>query len=712
MKKNKSFDVININCNKEINCNEELNCNKELNYNTELNFNKEINSHEQLNKFGKNDYMNNQKETKIQESTNIIHLIKKSNEPKNNANTIYFFLSELGLIFIVGIIIVILFFIPQYHSAKTFTSKSVDIFNSNYIPKIFIHTTDIHISAKKHHLVDGSTIFLTSLYEYKPDSFIMTGDIVDNFIGKLNTVGGQNTEDWKIYNISIRKQIAKFPVIDVSGNHDLWGIKSANSENNYFLDHGFMFNRSNVLEEKDFFIKKVKRFNITFLLLNDYRFPIIRPPYGAETNINKKQLDILENEIDNLNEEECYILSHYPVDRSLIVKSSKGNDFEHIVSNKKIGFIFTGHQHPNKVNIIHHGSEGGLEFCTSSAFDKKRAGLITIDNDNLIYHEVFIPYYGSKPLFFLTYPVPNEQISSHHIFNLNNFEIRVLSYADDKNIKLKIEGDIIGELNYVTTLKNGAFLYSYPVFLSDGSYKIHIYDENGYSCDINTEFTVGNTYKGKKEKYIYFPRFLIILRFMLIPFWLFLLIILFPVWPDSNLKIVKDIEKKIKGDKKYDINTGLLILYLIILGPFFLRLRFQEEKKILKISFFIAFLYPLVLPIHFMESFDGIISYTFLVFIVNKEKIFYEHWALGMTFLYYIGVVYSHTIFLSGKKYYNKNNIVIIVLNSLFCVTLYALDFVINFNPVNQSISLGYLFFTPGFIIIWIILLIISIKYY
>ena len=83
-----------------------------------------------------------------------------------------------------------------------------------------------------------------------------------------------------------------------------------------------------------------------------------------------------------------------------------------------------------------------------------------------------------------------------------------------------------------------------------------------------------------------------------------------------------------------------------------------------------------------------------------------------MTFLYYIGVVYSHTIFLSGKKYYNKNNIVIIVLNSLLCVTLYALAFVINFKPVNQSISFGYLFFTPGFIIIWIILFIISIKYY
>ena len=55
---------------------------------------------------------------------------------------------------------------------------------------------------------------------------------------------------------------------------------------------------------------------------------------------------------------------------------------------------------------------------------------------------------------------------------------------------------------------------------------------------------------------------------MIIPFWIFLLIIIFPFWPELNFEIVKDIEKKIKEDKKYDINTGLLILYLIFLSPF------------------------------------------------------------------------------------------------------------------------------------------------
>ena len=61
---------------------------------------------------------------------------------------------------------------------------------------------------------------------------------------------------------------------------------------------------------------------------------------------------------------------------------------------------FSGHLHPDNVQIIHHGAEGGLEFCTPAPYNRKRAGVITLDNNNLIYHEVFIPYYGSKPLFF------------------------------------------------------------------------------------------------------------------------------------------------------------------------------------------------------------------------------------------------------------------------------------------------------------------------
>ena len=648
-----------------------------------------------------------------EEIESSIQLVKK-NEIKydNQIKIIYYFISVYGFIFFLGFILFLLWVIPEYHSAKTFISKMPDTsFDSNYNPKIFIHLTDIHISQYKSNRLDGSSIFMMSIIQYKPDFFITTGDLVDNYGGKIKRLGMQNNEEWKMYNSIIRNFLAQYPVIDVSGNHDLWALDEPTSPDNNFLNYSFMFNRENVKNQDDFFVKKINKFGICFILLNDYRFPVIRPPYGLDSHINKNQLDILENMIDTMEENECFILSHYPVDKPILTKSSKGHDFQDIISNKKISYIFTGHEHPSTVKIIHHGNEGGLEFCTPSTFNYKKAGLITIDNNNLIYHEVYIPYYGNKTLFFLTYPVPNEQISSHHIFNLNNFEIRVITYVDNINIHLKIEGDINGELQYKKTLSNGVHLYSYPINLNDGSYKIHIYDEDGYSCDINTEFTIGETFTGKKEKFIGMPYFFICTRFLLIPFWIFLLIIIMPFFPEYNLNIVKKIEKHIEGENLITINKVILVLDLIFLSPFFLRERFQKINRVLKYAIFIAFIYPLVLPIHFFTKFNGIICYTFFIFVVVGSKVIYENWAVQMTFLYYASILFPFVLFASGKKYYEKKSIIIILINSIISIGVSIVGFIINFLVIAQSLSFEFLFIGP-FVIIWIILFILFIIFY
>ena len=639
--------------------------------------------------------------------------IKPSND--NKIKIIYFFITEFGFIFILGIILLLLYVIPEYHSAKTFTSKISNLsFNSNYNPKIFIHITDIHISQSKSYRLDGSSIFLISLIQYKPDFFISTGDLVDNFQGRPEKLGMQREDEWKMYNTTIRSFLLQYPVIDVSGNHDLWAVGSPTSANNNFLNFSFMFNRTNVKNEDDFYIKKINMFDICFILLNDFRFPVIRPPYGIESHINKHQLDLLENMIDNIEEDECVILSHYPVDRTIYTISSKRHYFHEIISKKKVSFLFTGHEHPSRVRIVHHGEEGGLEFCTPSSFEK-RAGLITIDNNNLIYHEAYIPYYGNKTLFFLTYPVPNDQISSHHIFNLNDFEIRVITYVNNKNIHLRIEGDINGELRYKKTLNNGAHLYSYPASLNDGSYKIHIYDEDGYSCDIKTEFTIGQKFKGKKEKYIGRISFISGSRFILIPFWLFLFIIVIPFMPELNINIVKNIENYIENDKNNNLNINPFLLYLclIFLGPFFVRQRFQTLHKVLKYSLFCALLYPLVLPIHFQSEFNGIICYTFFVFVVvGSNKVVYDNWALHMTFIFCSTIVFPYILFASGKKYYEEKSKIIIIINSIITIIGFIVGFVINFLTVAQSIVFGFLFFSTAFIIIWTIIFIVFLLFF
>ena len=51
--------------------------------------------------------------------------------------------------------------------------------------------------------------------------------------------------------------ISKYPIIDVAGNHDVWALDSVTSKENKFLDNSFIFNRSNVKNDKDFWLKKI-----------------------------------------------------------------------------------------------------------------------------------------------------------------------------------------------------------------------------------------------------------------------------------------------------------------------------------------------------------------------------------------------------------------------------------------------------------------------
>ena len=663
------------------------------------------------------------KNDRITTSSESTELIKKFNEDLvqkkiNIPKIIQIFISEIGFIIVILLVLLIVYLIPEYHPAKIITSKNVTNFIFEQDPIIMIHTTDIHISTTRMERTDGSSIFILSLCEYNPDIVLMTGDYVDNS-KQGEKMGIQNLEDWKMYNSTVRNVFKKkgFKVIDISGNHDQWAVDAFDSKENDFLDYSFIYNRTNIKDEDEFFCRKYKlnisNTELTFLLIHDYRYPVYRPPYGLDTHTTVKQYDLLEKKINSVEEKEIFALSHYPVDRALLRKSSNGLSFEEIISNEKVYAIFTGHEHPPYVRIIHHGEKGGLEYCTPAAFDAKRAGLITLDNGNLVYHEVHIPYYGNKPLFFMTYPIPNEQLTSHHIFNLNSFDIRVISYYPDNTIKLKIEGDINGELTYNHTLNNGAFLYKYKVNnLKEGNYKIHIYDENGIGCDINTEFTIGEKYTGQKEKYIGLINYWLAIRFMIIPFFISLLIIVFPFFPNLNLEIVKNIEGIIEDQEENNsFNKVLLSLYLIILSPFFLRNRLQSSNvsKIIRYSLCIFFIYPLVLPLHFMESINGKVGYTFFVFVYIDGKVNYDHWAIQMTFVYYLATLFPFILFASGKKFYNKNNIIIIIINCLLSLALMVYSIYFNFRKVSESISFAFLFFSTAYIDVLVILLIIFI---
>ena len=647
---------------------------------------------------------------------NLIEKRIDYNKNKNHfsiKNFYLFFLSEFGFSTIILLAVIISKYIPKYHKPKIFISKNINNFDSNIEPTIFLHMTDLHLSKTRPSKSDGSLLFLTSILNYEPNFIILTGDVVDNFRGVFHwhRVGIQSKEDWNIYHKAFIKMISKFPVIDVAGNHDVWAIDSFSSKENIFLDNSFMFNRSSIKKDEDFTLKKIKLYNLTFILFNDYRFPTARPPYGNDPYTNKEQLDSLENMIDELGDEECFILTHYNVDRMWFITSNKGHTFEEIIAKQNVYAIFTGHRHPKHVEIIHHGDKGGLEYCTSSSFDKKRAGLITIDNNNLIYHDVYIPFPGDEPKFFLTYPVPDEQLSSHHVFNLNKFEIRVISFIKDDTIKLKINGDIQGELKYKMTLKNGALLFSYPINLNNGTYKIHIYDENGYSCNINTQFTIGNKFEGLKERVLNNFNYYLIIRITIFLFFIFILIIIFPSKSNSNLQIVHKIENIING-KYYSNHYNLLSLTLliIILSPFILRKRYQKNNKIIKSSIIFVFVYPLILPIHFFERINRKIGFVINAFTIIGTTIRYEHWCIQMVYTFYISINLPFILYLSAFSYHKYSRLLKYINISIISL-IFVIFFYYHIYWMAQSISLLYLLLTSGNVICLLFLIIIFLLY-
>lgn len=623
-------------------------------------------------------------------------------------NIIYFFISEYAWLLIILIIVFFGFLFPYYHPPQLFFSKvPKEAWNSDYTPKIFMHIADIHISFYLGFRTNGSTDYFEDFLDYKPDLILSSGDVVDSYEESYwPKVGSQWQSDWDIYANTLKKNLSKFKIIDVAGNHDLFAVDSLFSPHNNFLNHSFIYNRSNLKNFDDFIIRKINMFNETFILYNEYLFPTTHPPFGVSPHPTKHMLDLLEDAVDSSGE--CYILTHYEVDRNWFIKSSKGNTYKNIISKKNVKAIFTGHDHPPHTMIIHHG-QGAVEFCTSTPFKGKAQGLITIDNDQMVYNPVVIKVKGEKPLFFMSYPIPKEQISSHHTFDYNQSEVRVISYAG-KQVNLKISGDIEGTMEFKKKLENGADLYTYPINLGYGNYSITV---TGDGCNIKRDFVIGKEFFGQKELAICFLRSLLILRLCSIPILIGIFIIIFP-W-GGNIKIAKDLENAIEGRDNYKMKRYshygyfVYLTKLILLGPFIIRERYMLINFSSKIAMFIAALYPVVFPNHLFKPIYGVNGYSFLCFIVIGTRIQFEEWALQMTYCYYLVVILINAIYLGGAKYYKKfkNGNLVFFINSFLTFAFWSGGIYINIRFVGESIWWPYLFLTPIYVIIPIILKII-----
>ena len=250
------------------------------------------------------------------------------------------FLSEFSYIIISLLIALIGIIFPSYYKTTEYTSYEGPSWNSSSDPILFTHISDIHVSSIKSK-EKYKTLF-RRVKKLGANFHLFTGDLCDNYEkADFPKIGKQMKNDMVYYKELIDTELFNENIIDVSGNHDMFGVISPFDEDFGFLDYSRMFTRNNTKTIEQLWIKTINFENMNFILVNPYNFPVVHPPYVYYAHPSEKLLDLLEDEIIKNNP--CSILTHYPADFFWSKENSKGHDFESLMKHDNIQYIFTGH---------------------------------------------------------------------------------------------------------------------------------------------------------------------------------------------------------------------------------------------------------------------------------------------------------------------------------------------------------------------------------
>ena len=154
------------------------------------------------------------------------------------------FLSEFSYIIISLLIALIGIIFPSYYKTTEYTSYEGPSWNSSSDPILFTHISDIHVSSIK-----SKEKFKTLFRRVKKlgaNFHLFTGDLCDNYEkADFPKIGKQMKNDMVYYKELIDTELFNETIIDVSGNHDMFGVISPFDEDFGFLDYSRMFTRNN-----------------------------------------------------------------------------------------------------------------------------------------------------------------------------------------------------------------------------------------------------------------------------------------------------------------------------------------------------------------------------------------------------------------------------------------------------------------------------------
>lgn len=354
----------------------------------------------------------------------------------------------------------------RHIAEKRYCSPSTgEEWQPNYDPDYFYHITDVHITHYVKSSLDNFEKSLKNGVAYKAKAVLITGDLVDNYYipyfpsEVLETK--QIREDWVEYSKMAKKYLKYFnKIIESFGNHDIPRILSKKADNFFYKNYSMISqSHHNFIwpnETYDVFTDKVG--NFTFAVLNPIFFPIPPLPFDYYVHAPSEYIDKVESIIDSIPNNETVILAtHFqgPVWSEWYVpfeKSTATNRFfNSILQKKKVKILITGHNHGAGRMVMHYNDS--VEVCASDLRFNLKSGLVTNDNDNVVYHWFSI---DSPTQSFVTFPAPVEQTTSRTVCSVK--KIRVISFRFNLT-----ELDFLNRINNMYVMVDGCEVKLEPV---------------------------------------------------------------------------------------------------------------------------------------------------------------------------------------------------------------------------------------------------------
>lgn len=554
--------------------------------------------------------------------------------------------SQYIWIFILAFFACIPFYLPYKNEGTLKSLDKYEKFNKSQIPVIFTHISDVHID---HINTNTSYYYLKALSiitdKIKPEFNVITGDLANNFPGsKILLYGRQQGEDINLYTNYSSAFKKKFPVFEVDGNHDVFGI----------YDYDTKKNQSDFYKQKNFdeyqisvFSYLINNRNYTFIGLSPFDFPSPHPPllYNARPPNDfyeklKKTFEKIKKEYDN-DHLEIVVFNHFPYYHWKFGSKT----FRNILKENEICLFLNGHLHPSEPLTMHH--DGFLEIVGCDLLEHQKFSVAAVDNGRISYHTIDLKEVNDDSVFaFVTNPIPDRLLSNHQIFNEKDTFVRVIVYSnEDKKpvLNASVSDDVLNnkELECSKTYHNNSFRF----WLCQT--ELNIVKEGTYSLKINgtTEqtfnFTITNGEKSYKEK-IYEPTSSFIVQYQvhLAILWFFLLIIMCPL-----IKVPQQFQSKFDMWINDQSNESMWI-YSIFFGFLAVKSRIERLPNLIRYSLFIVTLWPFCLPTIFV-TIDHHFGFVWTWgFVCNHQ--YFDYWGQMFTLMYFAAFLLPIVILFSA----------------------------------------------------------------